>query len=80
MDINAKITELVDKIKTDPDLASNFQKEPVATVEGLLSIDLPDDQMEKIVDGIKARFLLISLAKPLTVCSERNKKTLSARH
>lgn len=66
MDINAKITEMVDKIKTDRDLASNFQKEPVATVEGLLSIDLPDDQMEKIVDGIKAKVSLDKLSEALS--------------
>lgn len=66
MDINAKITELVNKIQTDPGLASKFQKEPVATVKGLLSIDLPDDQMEKIVDGIKAKVSLDKLSKALS--------------
>ena len=55
MDIKAKITELVEKIKSDPDLASKFQKEPVATIEGLTGMDLPDDQIEKIVEGIKAK-------------------------
>ena len=58
MDIKAKITELVDKIKKDPSLAAKFQKEPVATVEGLIGIDLPDDQVNKLVDGIKAKISL----------------------
>ena len=65
MDIMAKITELVDKIKNDPDLAAKFQKEPVATVEGLLGVDLPDDQMEKIVSGIKAKVSLDKLSGAL---------------
>jgi len=55
MDIKAKIEELVNKIKSDKDLLNKFQKDPIATVEGLLGIDLPNDQVEKIVDGIKAK-------------------------
>lgn len=55
MDIKAKITELVDKIKNDKGLLEKFQKNPVATVEGLLGIDLPDEQIKQIVDGIKAK-------------------------
>ena len=58
MDIKSKITELVDKIKTDPSLAAKFQKEPVATIEGLLGVDLPDDQVNKIADGVKAKISL----------------------
>ena len=55
MDIKAKITELVDKIKSDKDLMGKFQKEPMATVKGLLGVDLPDDQVSKLVDGVKAK-------------------------
>ena len=55
MDIKAKITELVDKIKNDKSLAEKFQKDPIATVEGLLGVDLPDEQIKQIVDGIKAK-------------------------
>ena len=61
MDIKAKITELVDKIKNDPKLTDNFQKNPVATVEGLLGVDLPDDQIKSIVEGIKAKISLDKL-------------------
>ena len=55
MDIKAKIEELVEKIKGDKDLRTKFQKDPITTVEGLLGIDLPNDQVQKIVDGIKAK-------------------------
>ena len=65
MDIKAKITELVDKIKNDPNLATKFQKNPVATIEGLLGVDLPDEQVEKIVDGIKAKISLDKLGGAL---------------
>ncbi len=61
MDIKAKITELVDKIKNDPALAEKFKNDPVTTVEGLIGVDLPNDQVEKIVDGIKAKISLDKL-------------------
>ena len=55
MDIKAKIDELVTKIKNDPAAMDNFQKDPVKTVEGLAGVDLPDDQINPIVEGIKAK-------------------------
>ena len=58
MDIKAKITELVDKIKGDPALMEKFKNEPIPTVEGLLGVDLPDDQIKSVVDGIKAKISL----------------------
>lgn len=62
MDIKAKIEELVEKIKGDENLLKNFKKEPIKTVEGLIGVDLPDDQIEKIADGIKAKINLDSAA------------------
>ena len=56
--IKEKINEIVEKIKNDKDIAAKFQKDPVTTVEGLLGIDLPNDQVEKIIDGIKAKIAL----------------------
>lgn len=58
MDIKGKINELVDRIKSDKDLSKKFQDDPISTVEGLIGIDLPNDQVEKIVDGIKAKINL----------------------
>ena len=55
MDIKAKIEELADKVKNDKNIGAKFQKDPVATVEELLGVDLPNDQLEKIVDGVKAK-------------------------
>ena len=56
--IKEKINEVVEKIKNDKDIAAKFQKDPITTVEGLIGIDLPNDQIEKIVDGIKAKIAL----------------------
>ena len=61
MDIKAKISELVDKIKNDPALAEKFKNDPIGTVEGLIGVDLPNDQIQCIVDGIKAKISLDKL-------------------
>lgn len=58
MDIKKKIEELIDKIKNDKDLLKKFQKDPIKTVEDLIGIDLPNDQIEKIAEGIKAKISL----------------------
>lgn len=55
MDIKAKVDELVAKVKNDPKFMEQFKKEPVKAVEGVLGVDLPDDQINKIVDGVKAK-------------------------
>lgn len=34
MDIKAKIDEIVNKVKSEPDIAKKFQSDPVKTVEG----------------------------------------------
>lgn len=65
MDIKAKIEEVVNKIKKDNKLLEKFKKDPVKTVEGLIGIDLPDDQIEKLVDGIKAKISLDSIGDKL---------------
>ncbi len=58
MDIKAKIEELTDKVKNDKEIGEKFKSDPVKTVEGLIGVDLPDDQIEKIVDGVKAKVSL----------------------
>jgi hypothetical protein len=55
MDIKAKIEEIVAKIKGDKNLLANFKNDPVKTVEGLIGVDLPDDIVEKIVEGVKGK-------------------------
>ena len=55
IDIKDMIEKVVDKIKNDPALLAKFKKEPVAVVEKLIGIDLPDDQLEKAADLVKAK-------------------------
>ena len=62
LDIKEKVTELVNKIKSDEALQKQFKENPVKAVESLLGVDLPDEQIQKIVEGIKAK-LTVDTAK-----------------
>lgn len=60
-DIKAKIEEIVGKIKGDKKVAEKFKNDPIKTIESLIGIDLPDDQLKAVVDGVKAKINLDSL-------------------
>lgn len=65
MDIKAKIEELTKKITSDKTIMENFKKNPIKTVENLIGIALPDDQIAKIAEGIKAKIGLDKLGGAL---------------
>ena len=58
MDIKEKIEELVKKITSSKNLLSRFEKEPVKVIEELVGMDLPDEMIEKLVEGVKAKISL----------------------
>ena len=64
-DIKAKIDEVVNKVKSDKDFAAKFQKEPIKAVEDVLGVDLPDDQIKSVVDGVKAKVNIDGIADKL---------------
>ena len=55
MDIKSKAAELVEKIKNDPALLSEFKENPVKLVEELIGMDLPDDQIKQVAELVKAK-------------------------
>ena len=55
MDIKAKIEDMVEKIKKNPAMLKKFNTEPVKVVEELVGMDLPDEMIEKLVEGVKAK-------------------------
>lgn len=65
MDIKEKIEEIVEKVKADKNLFENFMKEPVKTVEKLIGVDLPDDQIKKIAEAVKAKVSVDEIEKKL---------------
>lgn len=54
-DIKGKIDELVEKAKSDDSFLNKFKENPIKAVEDALGVDLPDEAVKKIVDGIKAK-------------------------
>lgn len=57
-DIKKKIDEIVKKITSDKNFANEFKKNPIKAVEKVIGIDLPDDAINKIVDGVKAKLTM----------------------
>ena len=55
MDFKAKAAELVEKIKNDPALLAQFREDPVAVVEKLVGVDLPEDQLRQAAELVKAK-------------------------
>ena len=55
IDIKGKIEELVEKAKADDSFLNKFKENPIKAVEDALGVDLPDEAVKKIVDGIKAK-------------------------
>ena len=55
MDIKAKIEEIVNKLLSDEKTMVSFKKDPITTIEKLIGVDLPNDQIEAIVKGVKAK-------------------------
>lgn len=62
MDIKEKIESIVEKISKEPNIKEQFEKEPVKVIENILGVDLPDDVVEKIVDGVKAKLTMDTLS------------------
>lgn len=55
MDIQKIIEEVVSKLKLDPKLLAAFAADPVKTLEKTFNIDLPDDQINAIINGVKSK-------------------------
>jgi hypothetical protein len=55
MDIKEQIEKAVEKIQKDSALQAQFKKEPLKAVETALGIKLPDEAVEKITAGVKAK-------------------------
>ena len=65
IDIKKIIEDIIAKIKGDKDIGERFQKDPTKTVEGLIGVDLPDDQINAVVEGVKAKINLAGLKDKL---------------
>ncbi len=55
MDIKKAIEDIVEKIKNDEALQKQFLSDPAGALEKLTGIDLPTDQLDAVVSGVKAK-------------------------
>ena len=55
MDVKEQITKAVERITKDEKLKEQFRKEPVKALESILGVNLPDEVIEQVVNGVKAK-------------------------
>ena len=63
MDIQKIINDVIAKLKDDDQLLANFKTNPTKVLEKLVGVDLPDDKIDPIIDGIMAKLKLDDLAE-----------------
>ena len=63
VDIKGQIDKIVEEVSKNSNIKEQFEKEPVKTIEKVIGIDLPDDVVMKIVDGVKAKLTMDSVSK-----------------
>lgn len=54
-DIKKKIEDIVERVKNDKGFAAKFKQNPVKALEGLLGVDLPDEQIKEVIRKVKAK-------------------------
>lgn len=52
-DLKKVAEKLIKEIQKDPNLISDFTKNPVKFVEKKTGLDLPDEEINKVIDTIK---------------------------
>ena len=55
MDIQKIINDVVAKLTSDPELIKSFLSNPVQLLEKTFGIDLPDDQINQVIEGVKGK-------------------------
>lgn len=63
MDIKAQINKIVEEVSKNPNIKEQFEKEPAKVIEKIVGIDLPDDVVTKIIDGVKAKMAIDGVSK-----------------
>ena len=55
MDIQKIINDVVAKLTSNPELIKGFLSNPVQLLEKTFGIDLPDDQINQVIEGVKGK-------------------------
>ncbi len=63
VDIKSQINKIVEEVSKNPNMKEQFEKEPVKVIEKIIGVDLPDDMVLKIIDGVKANLTINNVSK-----------------
>nr|MBR4279905.1 hypothetical protein [Clostridia bacterium] len=63
MDIQKIINDAIAKLKADDKLLENFKANPTKVLEKLVGVDLPDDKIDPVIEGIMAKLKIDDLAE-----------------
>ncbi len=63
MDMKEQISKVVEEVSKNPNIKAQFEKEPVKVIEKIIGVDLPDDIVMKIIDGVKAKLTVDNVSK-----------------
>lgn len=63
MDIQKIISDILEKLQSDEGLLAKLKENPTKTIEGLIGIDLPDEQIDAVVKGVLAKINLDDLGE-----------------
>ena len=55
MDIRGKIQQAAAKLMKDKSLRKKFDTDPAAVIEELIGVDLPDEIVNQIIAGVRAK-------------------------
>ena len=55
IDVQQVISDVMAKAQENPEVLTQLATNPVGVIEQLTGIDLPDEQVNAVVDGIKAK-------------------------
>ena len=50
-----KIDKIVKTIQSDPKILDNFKKNPAKVVKDIVGVDIPEDQVNGVVDAVKSK-------------------------
>lgn len=67
MDMKGQINKIVEEVSKNPNIKEEFEREPVKVIEKVIGVDLPDDVVMKIVDGVKAKMTVDGVSKAADV-------------
>ena len=61
MDIQKIISDVVAKLTGNPELIKSFLSNPVELLEKTFGIDLPDEQINQVIEGVKGKLDLSNI-------------------